>query len=102
MIIRKEEEWRGYEISKWTLATPEEEASCLRRLANAILETLYNEGAMSGKELIKRFYGFDGASRKTIDMILFAHPNIAKIGNTKSRKYYYTEDSKVALPWLNY
>tara|TARA_Y100000992_G_C21084785_1_gene405079 strand:+ start:130 stop:438 length:309 start_codon:yes stop_codon:yes gene_type:complete len=100
MIIRKEEQWRGYDTYKRVLATPEEEASCLRRLADAILETLYNEGAMSGKELIKRFYGFDGASRKIIDMILFAHPSIAKIGNTKSRKYYYTEDSKEGLPWL--
>tara|TARA_Y100001937_G_C7075642_1_gene310473 strand:+ start:158 stop:460 length:303 start_codon:yes stop_codon:yes gene_type:complete len=99
MIIHKENEYCEYGRIKRVLATPEEEASCLRRLANAILETLYSEGALSGKELIKRFYGFDGASKKVIDMILFAHPNIAKIGNTKSRKYYYTEEIKEALPW---
>ena len=81
------------------LATPEEEAEHIRELSEIILGTLYSEGALSGKELYDRYGGYGGYSKKLIDMVLFAHPNIAKIGNTKSRKYYYTEEVKEALPW---
>ena len=99
MIIYREEEWNGYDTSKYVLATPEEEARHLKNLADDIVSTLYSEGAMSGKELKERYGRYRGYSSKVIDMILFAHPSIAKIGNTKSRKYYYTEDIKEALPW---
>ena len=103
MIIYREEEWNGYDTSKYVLATPEEEARHLKNLADDIVSTLYSEGAMSGKELKERYgrlwYTTGNYSSKIIDMILFAHPSIAKIGNTKSRKYYYTEDIKEALPW---
>lgn len=81
------------------LATPEEEAEHIRELSEIILGALYSEGALSGKELKDRYSGYSGYSKKLIDMVLFAHPNIAKIGNTKSRKYYYTEEIKEALPW---
>ena len=100
MIIYREGEWNGYDTSKYVLATPEEEARHLKNLADDIVNTLYSEGALSGKELKNRYGRYGGYSKKLIDMILFAHPNIAKIGNTKSRKYYYTEEIKEALPWL--
>tara|TARA_B100001939_G_C16923143_1_gene610312 strand:- start:78 stop:389 length:312 start_codon:yes stop_codon:yes gene_type:complete len=102
MIIYREDE-DDWGSSRRALATPEEEVEHIRELANAIVETLYNEGAMSGKELKNRYgrawHSTGNYSNKIIDMILFAHPNIAKIGNTKSRKYYYTEEIKEALPW---
>jgi hypothetical protein len=88
----------GYRTRR--LATPEEEAQKIKELSGIILGALYSEGALSGKELKNRYGGYSGYSKKLIDMILFAHPNIAKIGNTKSRKYYYTEDSEEGLPWL--
>ena len=94
MIIYREDE------DKSALATPEEEAEHIKELSVFILGTLCGEGALSGKELKDRCGGRSGCSNKIIDMVLFAHPNIAKIGNTKSRKYYYTEDSKESLPWL--
>ena len=90
-----------YEKSGWVrrLATPEEESEKIRDLASVIVGTLLDEGAMSGKELKDRYGRYHGYSKKLIDMVLFAHPNIAKIGNTKSRLYYYTEEIKEALPW---
>ena len=90
-----------YDESGWvrTLATPEQESEKIRELASVIVGNLLDEGALSGKELNNRYGGYNGYSKKIIDMILFAHPNIAKIGNTKSRKYYYTEEIKEALPW---
>ena len=105
IIYREDEDGWGY-TSRRVLATPEEEAKHIKELSETILGALYSEGALSGKELKNRYgrvwHSTGNYSNKIIDMILFAHPNIAKIGNTKSRKYYYTEDSKVALPWLNY
>ena len=98
MIYREDEDEWGH--SRRALATPEEEAKHIKELSVFILGTLYREEALSGKELKDRCGGRSGYSRKLIDMVLFAHPNIAKIGNTKSRKYYYTEDPKEALPWL--
>ena len=91
-----------YDDSGWVrrLATPEEEVQKIRELSETILGALYSEGALSGKELKNRYARYRGYSKKLIDMVLFAHPNIAKIGNTKSRKYYYTEENKEALPWL--
>ena len=90
-----------YDESGWvrTLATPEQESEKIRELASVIVGNLLDEGALSGKELKNRYGGYKGYSKKLIDMVLFAHPNIAKIGNTKSRKYYYTEEIKEALPW---
>ena len=98
IIYREDEDGWGYTSSR-VLATPEEEAEQIRDLASVIVGTLLNEGAMSSKELKDRYGGYNGYSKKIIDMVLFAHPNIAKIGNTKSRKYYYTEEIKEALPW---
>ena len=97
IIYRKDEDDWGH--SRRVLATPEEEAEHIKELSETILGTLYSLGALSGKELKDRYGGYNGYSKKIIDMILFAHPNIAKIGNTKSRKYYYTEEIKKALPW---
>ena len=88
---------------RWVIATPEEEAEHIRNLADVIVETLYNEGAMSSKELKDRLWNrHDNLSKQLIDKILFADPRIAKIGNTKSRKYYYTEEIKEALPWWHH
>ena len=84
----------GYWVNR--LATPDEETKHLMELSVFILGTLY-DGAKSKTE-IRDMVGRDNT--RLLDMILFAHPNIAKIGNTKSRKYYYTEDPKEALPWL--
>jgi hypothetical protein len=92
MIIYRADE------NKLALATPEEEVEHTKELSEIILGALIGEGALSGKELKDRYGG--GYSKKMIDMVLFAHPNIAKIGNTKSRLYYYTEDAAKGLPWL--
>ena len=81
-------------------ATPEEEAQKIKGLADDIVGNLLCEGVLSGKELKDRYSGYRGYSKKMIDMVLFAHPNIAKIGNTKGRLYYYTEDPEKGLPWL--
>ena len=103
IIYREDEDGWGY-TSRRVLATPEEEAKHIKELSEIILGALYSEGALSGKELKNRYgrvwHSTGNYSNKIIDMILFAHPNIAKIGNTKSRKYYYTEDYEKALPWL--
>lgn len=97
MIIYREDE------NKRAIATPKEEAEHIKALSEMILGALYSEGALSGKELKNRYgrawHSTGNYSNKIIDMVLFAHPNIAKIGNTKSRLYYYTEEMKEALPW---
>ena len=98
MIYREDEDEWG--PSTYVLATPEEETEHIKELSELILGALYSEGALSGKELKDRFCRYRGYSKKLVDMVLFGHPNIAKIGNTKSRKYYYTEELKEALPWL--
>ena len=85
----------GYRVRR--LATPEEETRRIKELSDFIVGMLY-DGAKSGKQL-KDMVGPHKV--RLLNMILFAHPNIAKIGNTKSRKYYYTEDPKEALPWLH-
>ena len=95
MIYRKVNDGY-YTNSIRVLATPEEEVEHIRELANAIVNWLYSDGAKSGKE-IRDMFGV--RNKALVDKILFAHPNIAKIGNTKSRKYYYTEEIKEALPW---
>ena len=100
IIYREDEDDWGH--SRRVLATPEEEAKHIKELSETILGALYSEGALSGKELKNRYGGYSGYSKKLIDMILFAHPNIAKIGNTKGRKYYYTEEIKEALPWWHH
>ena len=84
----------GYWVNR--LATPDEETKRLMELSEFILGTLY-DGAKSKTEM-RDMVG--RGNTRLLDMILFAHPNIAKIGNTKSRKYYYTEDPAKGLPWL--
>ena len=97
MMIYREVNDGYYTDSIRVLATPEEEVEYIRELADAIVDWLYSDGAKSGKE-IRDLFGV--RSKALVDKILFAHPSIAKIGNTKSRKYYYTEDTEEALPWL--
>ena len=98
-MIHKEDEYCEYGGIRRVLATPEEEVEHIRDLADAIVNWLYSEGAKSGKELRDMF----GVRNKALmDKILFAHPNIAKIGNTKSRKYYYTDEVEEALPWWHH
>ena len=102
-MIYREDEYSKWGRIKRVLATPEEEAEHIRNLADAIVETLCSEGAMSSRELKDRFWHrHDNVSRQLIDKILFADPRIAKIGNTKSRLYYYTDDWKEALPWWHH
>ena len=100
MMIHKEDEYSEWGRIKRVLATPEEEAQKIKELADVIVGNLLREGALSGKELKDRYGGYSRHSKKIIDMVLFAHPNIAKIGNTKGRLYYYTEDPEKGLPWL--
>ena len=98
MIYREDEDDWG--TSTYVLATPKEEVEQIKELADVIVGNLLRDGALSGKELKYRYGGYRGYSKKMIDMVLFAHPNIAKIGNTKGRLYYYTEDPEKGLPWL--
>jgi len=76
----------------------------LTEFADEVLNFVWNAGekGISARELAECGYPFGrwGKPTETLTKILFAHPNIKRIGNTKTTRYVYTEDIREGLPWL--
>lgn len=77
----------------------------LTEFADYVLSMVWNAGekGISARELAEcgTPFGRGGKPSETLTKILFAHPNIKRIGNTKTTRYVYTEDIREGVPWLH-
>lgn len=76
----------------------------LTEFADYVLDMVWNAGekGISARELAEcgTPFGRWGKPSEILTKILFAHPNIKRIGNTKTTRYVYTEDFREGVPWL--
>ena len=76
----------------------------LADFADYVLNVVWNAGekGISARELAAHGtpLGRWGTPSDILTKILFAHPNIKRIGNTKTTRYVYTEDFSEGAPWL--
>jgi len=70
-----------------------------------LLERAGEEG-LSAREIAEQVRGIfradGGRPTLLLQKILFAHPNIKRIGNTKTTRYVYTDKISEAIPWINW
>ena len=76
----------------------------LTEFADHVLDMVWNAGeeGISARELAGcgSPFGRWGNPSNILTKMLFAHPNIKRIGNTKTTRYVYTEDFREGVPWL--
>ena len=78
----------------------------IKHKAHIVVDLLVRAGeeGLSASEIIEVgiFRTWCGRPTLLLQKILFAHPNIKRIGNTKTTRYVYTDKISEAIPWINW